>query len=251
MIEMGHHSGRYDNFAVTAGFAALRDRCSILSHTEFANNRRSGELKQAVDKAGWEMWQRNTSPYDETCFTWNKSIWRKLRGTAVVISDVPWYSASTGNRMPRFTASAVLLEHQGDGAKWAFITCHTPSHIATWHGFRPSSSNRVECYHDGTKNLGKWVEILTKAWEQNGLVVAADWNAPVEQKWFRDYLEGRFPERYAVCGPNDDGYPDTHDARCIDWAILGGNVRRVGPTETYQVPDSDHHSAVFALDKKK
>src|SRR4051812_47797934 len=233
---------------VREGFDAVSPHASVIAHTEFANDTRASILKTAATKAAWGFFQNNVKPYDECCFTWDTKVWRHLDDAARVISAVPWYSASTGHQMAEFTAVAVLLEHQGDGSRWVLVTLHTPSHVAVWGGWRPSS-NRLRCYHDGITDLGRWVTVLDKKWPQHAMVVTADWNAPCEQPWFRNYLEAHFPVPFKVAAPNTSHppYPDTHDSRCIDWAVLGGNVAKYQNARTLKVPDSDHLTVVLPL----
>jgi|SRR5262245_6524269 len=252
-FRMAHHSGRYDKMQVAKAFGEYTKNATFVAHTEFANEKRKKMLADACSKAGWGMFSPREGPYDECCFTWDTAKWEFVESAQKIISNIIWYSASTGNPMPRFTAVAVLMRHKATGELWAFLTCHTPSHVTTWTGFRPLTSNRVKCYRDGIKNLGKWVESLVKKWKPVATVVTADWNAPCEQKWFRDWLEAQFPKPFRVMGPNagvgQKRYPDTHDSRCIDWAVLGPGAKKKGQAVARRVSDSDHKTLFFTLQK--
>jgi hypothetical protein len=249
--KLAHHSGRYDNHAIEQAFAQVSAKSSVISHTEFANDARAKRLKAAAGKAGWGFAQQNTKPYDECCFTWDNAAWELVDTAWKTLSTIPWYSGSTGNKMPDFTAFSVFLRHKTSKEQWIFVTTHTPSHVAVWTGFRPPS-NRVKCYQDGVKTLGQWVGELDKKWRQSGIVVAADWNAPCEQKWFRSYLEKNFAAAMHVMEPNTKAptYPDTHDTRCIDWAILGGGTARRGVSSALKVADSDHKTLLYSVSRK-
>jgi hypothetical protein len=248
---LGHHSGRYDNPKVAQGFTVVRKNCTLATHTEFANDQRYRALDNAAHAAGWGCWQHPERGYDDLAITWDQEHWKRLATEQRKLSNIPTWSTDGQPRAP-FCAVAMQLSSIKDGTRWGVITMHTPSYVAVWGGWRPPSS-RTKQYDDGIKNLAIWIRELRRKWKNTGLIVAADWNAPLEQPWFRTYLEKTMPTPWKVMAANAKApaYPDTHDNRCIDWAMHGPKVVKRGNAFTRTVPDSDHKSIFYAVTRVK
>ena len=244
-----HHSGRFDDKDVISGFKTVARSCTLATHTELANNARAAKMKAAAKEAGWGFYQDNRHGYDDLAFTWDQDAWKRLDTASKKLSEIPTWSTEGEPRAP-FCAVAMHLEALNDHTHWAVITMHTPSHVAIWDKWRPSSS-RTRQYQDGMKTMATWVRQLRNQWRGSRLILAADWNAPMEQPWFRSYLEKTMPAQWKVMAANDQlpNYPDTHDNRCIDWAMVGPKVRKRAKAVARKVPDSDHKALFYQVSR--
>lgn len=236
-----HCSSRFDRSAVSleSDVDDWRQQASIITLTEVNNDQRAVTLREK----GWGYYN---SPLgggrDDGAICWDSEVWRRLNGHVVRLSR-----GSIAGRGNPLWACTATLHHRNSGKKMLVAVTHFPAaHGATW-------AQRKVLYLRGLKIWSTHVHAMQRRAKADGVLVCADWNLNLKDRWVFDLLHSSMGLRSAwqnfptaggsrIGGPSAPAGAPGHSGhdRIIDGSLYQGLKVADGPHLMSRVSSSDH-----------
>jgi hypothetical protein len=160
---------------------------SLITLTEVDSGRRAASLREK----GWGYWcaRQPGGQSDDAGICWWKGMWherdhwvRKLTGRY----------QGPGGYVNGIYATSVLLHHVGANQRLLVSVTHLPSGVegaGDQHWVGNAWAERKQAYNRSMTNWSQHVRQLCRSKKPHALLLVADFNLDLKDKWVRDYLQ--------------------------------------------------------------
>lgn len=228
-----HSSSRYDRSAATLWAAVQRyiKDADLVTFTEVEYEHREAVLRR-VD--GWGCATGDLSPRNDAGIIWDNSVYKLVAEGNEVVAEI------AANGQKPVAATWAVLDHRDSGKRILVIAVHAPSSVEGKDGLIPRSQ-RVQAWLSVANGLRKLWQRLSKRYNTDGILVAADWNVNIKKLVFRTMFKSLYPTFSLVWSGKDFPKDGTHQSRIIDFSLIRGILKRKNNPRIYRDDISSDH----------